>query len=290
VAALRKAPNVTVSGPLPNRRIYMLAINHRRPNLDSAPLRRALALAIDRGKILQECFRPGLEEKVHQPLCGPYPSASWACPPRRIEDRDKADTLFNLNSARVALQAAKKQNLKFDLMFPEGDPAVARAMSLVSKMLGDLGIAIQLKPVSLRKLHEEVVGAHEYDLAYYWYDFPDPTFSILPLLDARSARLGGVGFLGYNGAGGKLESLCRDALNHRDFERVKNITHTIHQAFVQQEMPFVPLWQLDRHIAHGPGVHLLEGTRPLSLTGPAPEIDPLRVFATIEYWQVRGNK
>ncbi len=288
VADLRKTANVKVAGPLPTRRIYMLAVNHRRPNLDSAPLRRALALAIPRDKLLKDFFRGDLGDKVHQPLSGPYPAGSWACPPRKADDSDKGDLLFNLTSAKAALKQSKKDKVALTLKYPANEPAVAKAMEFLKKHLETqlAGLTLQLQPVTLDNLRVDVSRDHDYDLAYYWYDYPDPTFSLWPMLDSRSDKVGGQNFLGYNGGGGRLESLCRNALNHRNFKDVQDITHTIHQAFVQQEMPFIPLWQLDRFMAYSNGLQLLDGTRPLNLTGPAPEIDPLRVFGTVEYWRV----
>ena len=66
---------------LKGRRVYFLAVNHRRQELQSPALRKALAHVIDRQKILNERFR-GDMEKLHQPLNGPYPARSWACDPR----------------------------------------------------------------------------------------------------------------------------------------------------------------------------------------------------------------
>ncbi len=288
VSAMRKTANVTVSAPLPSRRIYMLAVNHRRPNLDSAPLRRALAQAIPRDKILKDFFRHDLGDKVHQPLCGPYPTGSWACPPRKSEESDKADTLFNLTSAKAAMRQAKKDKLNLNLKYPMGDPSVQKAMEFLKKHLETElpGLSIELKPVTLDILREDVAKDHDYDLAYYWHDYPDPTFWLWPILDPRSVQVGGPNFLGYTGGGGKLEQLCRNALNHRNFKNVQEQTHTIHSVFVQQEMPFIPLWQLDRFLAYSSSVQILDGTRQLNLTGTTPEIDPLRVFGTVESWRV----
>jgi ABC-type transport system substrate-binding protein len=292
VSAMRKTANVTVSSPLSSRRIYMLAVNHRHSNLDSAPLRRALAQAIPREKMLKDFFRHDLGDKVHQPLCGPYPTGSWACPPPRPDESDKADTLFNLTSAKASLRQAKKDKLSLSLKYPKDDSSVQKAMEFLKKHLETelAGLSIELKPVPLDNLRLDVLRDHEYDLAYYWYDYPDPTFWLWPILDKRSDRIGGPNFLGYQGGNGRLEQLCRDALNHRNFKNVQELTHTIHSVFVQQEMPFIPLWQLDRFIAHTNSVQILDGTRQLSLTSTTPEIDPLRVFGTVEYWRVNRTR
>ena len=289
VSALRKTAGVTVAGPLPTRRIYMLAVNHRRTSLDSAALRKAIALAIPRDKILKDFFRGDLGDQVHQPLCGPFPSGSWACP-RKTDDLGKGDTLFNLNAAKVAAQSAKKGKLALELKYPQEDVAAGKAMDFLAKHLNaELGLNITPKPVTLLNLRDDVVKDHEYDLAYFWYDYPDPTFWLWPMLDSRSAGIGGANFLGYNGTG-DLEKWCREAMGHRDFDRVKAITHLIHKVFVESEMPFVPLWQLDRFIAHASTVQLLDGTRPLNLSGPSPEIDPLRLFGTVESWRKETKK
>ncbi len=170
-----------------------------------------------------------------------------------------------------------------------GDDGIEKAMRTLAETVSkELGITINLKPVTMQGLHDDVVKDREYDLAYFWYDYPDTKFWLWPLLDSRAARINGSNFLNYP-SGGRLETPCREALNHRNFDRVQSITHTIHQAFIQ-EMPFVPLWQLDRFIAHAGNVHLLDGNRPINLAGPeAPEIDPLRIFGTAETWRVGGK-
>src|SRR5262249_33263492 len=70
---------------LPNRRIYFLAVNHRRTALQNEDLRRAIALAIDREGILTACFRAEHKE-FHRPLNGPYPPGSWAYNPNLPPD------------------------------------------------------------------------------------------------------------------------------------------------------------------------------------------------------------
>src|SRR5262249_2585044 len=199
-------------------------------------------------------FRAGLGEGVHRPLNGPYPPGSWACNPEL-----KAD-LFDAALARAQLAESKKTNVRLTLKYPADEPGLAPAMEyLKTQLLNTLGVELDLRPVPLRRLHEEVVD-QDYELAYYWYDYPDQTYWLWPLLDPRSAQPGGRNFLAYTKGAG-LEKLFREAMGHRDFNRVKAITHTIHRVFAQQEMPFIPLWQLDRHVVVHNDLQLFEGSR-----------------------------
>jgi hypothetical protein len=70
---------------LRSRRVWFLAVNHRDKRLQSDELRKAIAHAIDREKILNDWFRDGYHDDsgkpVHRVLNGPYPAGSWACDP-----------------------------------------------------------------------------------------------------------------------------------------------------------------------------------------------------------------
>jgi peptide/nickel transport system substrate-binding protein len=275
--------NVTVPAPLPNRRIYFLAINHRHPDLADAHLRRALALAINRQELLDKCFRATPGESVHRPLNGPYPLGSWACNPE-VEPK----FLDDAGKAKAQLEQSKKKNVRLTLKYPSDDPQAAAAMEyLVKQVKNTIGVDIQLRGLPLRRLHEDVEGDQDYELAYYWYDYPDQTYWLWPLLDPRSANKRGRNYLGFR-SGSSLEKEFRKALGHRDFAQVRTTTHTIHRIFVVEEMPFIPLWQLDRYIAVHNDLRLHDGTRDVLLDGrtPAP-LDPLRLFSTVEYWRLR---
>lgn len=295
VSALKKLQNVSVVGPLPTRRIYMLAVNNTRKPLDNALVRRALAKAVPRETLLRDSFRADLGDKVHQPLYGPFPALSWATPRKEDaepETRNPAEQLQqderDLNSAKSLLAESKEVNIKLELKYPLGDAATAKAMEALAKRLKDgLKIDVTPRPVTLQNLQDDVERTRTYDLAYYWYEYPDPTYSLFPLLDSRSIGIGGRNFLGYNETSGQLENLCRDAMRHRNFKEVQELTTRIHRVFVGIEMPFIPLWQLDRFLAFNSTVQVLDGYHPVELKAPNPPFDPLRVFQGIEYWQVK---
>ena len=275
--------NVTVPAPLPNRRIYFLAINQRHAALADAHLRRALAFAVNRQELLDKCFRAGLEAGVHRALNGPYPLGSWACNPI-VEPK----FLDDAGKAKAQLAQLKNKNVRLTLKYPSDDPQASAAMEyLVKQVKNTLGIDITPRGLTSRKLHEDVEGDQDFELAYYWYDYPDQTYWLWPLLDPRSSRKGGRNYLGTR-SGSTLEKLFREALGHRDFDRVRTVTQTIHRVFVLEEMPFIPLWQLDRFLAVHNDLRLHDGTRDVLLEArtPAP-LDPLRLFSTVEYWRVR---
>src|SRR5207253_1601708 len=176
VAAL---PSVTTVPPIRNRRIYFLAVNHTRNVLGNPSLRRAIAHAIDREKILNDVFRDGHAD-WHRPLNGPYPRSSWAC-----NQNIPADP-FNPATAKAAADSARQERPvlpTLTLLYPDDDPAIKQACAMIQKQVHEVGITLNPAPRSRAKLHREVEEDNNYDLAYYYWDFPNEAYWIWPLLD-----------------------------------------------------------------------------------------------------------
>lgn len=270
--------NITIK-TLKNRRVWFLAVNHRRGPLQSVELRRALSLAIDREKILTDYFRsPDVKEPVHRWLNGPYPRGSWPCHP----DMDKDDPAspyypYQPSKAKALYQQARLAGTKLSLRFPNDDARVQQACEYLRTTLeSSLGLELELKPRSPRQLRQEVELEHDYDLAYYCWDYPDETYWLWPLFDPRAMGRGGRNFLGY-GNDDQLQALFRRALDHRHFAEVRRLCHEIH-AHLFEKMPLIPLWQLDMHIAL---------RNDLKTVPPPEKIDPLLVFTEIEQWRLQ---
>jgi len=262
-------PNVTVKPPLRNRRIYFLAVNHNKIALQSQSLRRAIAHAIDREKILNEVFRDGHAD-FHRSLNGPYPRTSWAC-----NQSIPADP-FDLPKARAAAESVKQERPvlpTLTLLYPDDDPAVKQACELMQKQVQEVGITLTPTPRPRRQLHREVEQDNNYDLAYYSWDYPDEAYWIWPLFDPAAAVPGGRNFLRYVNDD-QLSTFFRKTMAHRDFSMVKSYTHDIHYR-VYEQMPFIPLWQLDTHLAYHS-----------TLTLP-PDIDPLLIFTDVQNWELK---
>src|SRR5262249_17269622 len=121
-AVQEKAKQYKVLGPMPNRRIYFLAVNHRNPTLANADVRKAIAHAINREALLEDYFRAGLGNNVHRALNGPYPANSWACDPALKFSAALA------KSHMKAAESAGNQKIELSLKYANNDLQAARAM------------------------------------------------------------------------------------------------------------------------------------------------------------------
>jgi peptide/nickel transport system substrate-binding protein len=262
----------------PNRRIYFLALNHRRAPLQDLHLRRAVAYAVDRERILNTCFREGVL-KWHRPLAGPYPPGSWACKPGLA-----LPVSPKLAKAQAELAKAERVLLdKLTLKYPEGDAAAAKACAQIRDALKALNAGIELELIARppRQLRRDVEDLHDYDLAYYHWDYPSEAYWLWPLFDPQATGPGGGNFLGYENDS-ELQSLFRRAMTHRELSAVQSLTYEIQDRLYEQ-MPLVPLWQLDTHLAvHG-------NLRIQDRTGKLIAPDPLSVFSDVEWWSLRKD-
>jgi ABC-type transport system substrate-binding protein len=289
---------------LENRRVYILAVNHRVSALKSQALRRALAHGLDRDSILTSCFRGGhpaqrvagvlgavaaaalaplhtSHPEFHRPANGPYPPKSWACAPgTRVPMK-----LFDPERARALLvQAKEKEGLAkvgLTLKYPRDDPRAELACREIARQLAALGSSAQLPlkiqpvPALPHELRTALSGGH-YDLAYHHLDYANEAYWLWPLFDDRPEALqpGGSNYLGYQDDA-RLVSLFRRALGTRDFAKVREITHDIHD-HLSERMPLIPLWQLDTHLAIHPDL------------APTP-LDPLRIFGDVAEWRLKAR-
>jgi ABC-type transport system substrate-binding protein len=280
---------------LPTRRVFFLAVNHREPILANEALRRALAHGLNRDQILADSFgggRPSFRTgaiaawgsmspviaavrapaggAAHRSLNGPFPPGSWACNPEvpaNLLDRARAVTF---------LKKVGTSDINFELKYPDDDPRVAQACQAIAIQLANLGsqagctIKLRLVARSPHDLQHDL-QTHQYQLAYWHYDFPSDAYSLWPLFDPRPEALAnGSNYLGFKDKEGSLPALLLQAASHRDFNEIKRPTHLFHLLFADR-MPLIPLWQFECTIAVHTGFDL-------------PPLDPLRIFANIDEW------
>jgi ABC-type transport system substrate-binding protein len=256
---------------LPSRRIWILAVNHRRPELAGQSgtfIRRALAYGIDRDQIVKTCFKSGT--LFHRSLRGPFPEDTWAVPtdpaPVSLFQPEKVSTLVK--------QAKMPASLK--LAFAD-DPLSAKACSMIKQQWEQLNIGstIELVPMPAAAFHKALMLEHDYDLAYMPFDYQNDLFSLAGLFDAEAQGRGERNFLGYT-PDAAMASKVKTARATRDYQLLSRNMHEQYDMFNKQ-MPFIPLWQLDIHLLINNNVEVVPAAKLL---------DPLTIFDQIEEWRV----
>jgi peptide/nickel transport system substrate-binding protein len=143
-----------------------LVFNMGRAPFDSAPLRRAVMLAIDKDALLETVL---LGRGISGSEGWPHPRSPWT--------GENPDMPHDPVEARRLIARAKLEGAKFEILVPQQDPVVARATELV---VADLR-AVGLKP-SIRAMDQptisELTAKGAFD-AYVWgataHALADPT-------------------------------------------------------------------------------------------------------------------
>ena len=190
----------TVAQAKTNRRIHILAINHRRSALQSDKIRQGLSAAINRDAILKEVYRVAGMEKAHEALTGPFPVKSWATP------KDGKDaTLYRPGAGGLFDEALRERKIKLRLIYAKDDPLNAAAATRIKAQIEQASAdkagkpiveidAVGLAPEAFRdKLRLEF----DFDLALTTFDYQDDLFSLAALFDPEAVGRGGRNQLGY---------------------------------------------------------------------------------------------
>lgn len=280
-----------------NRRIHLLAINHRQPVLQNDQVRQGLSAVIDREAILKAVYRTG-NDRTHAALTGPFPVPAWATPPTA-----KNVPLFKLGGGALVAEGLNNRPARLRLTFEQDDPKAGQVGQLIKAQVeqgtardGKPLIAIELKGLSPRDYQDKVYLEHDYDLALTTFDYRDDLYSLAGLLDPEAVGpdggRGGRNFLGYLTTGThpgdgdrRLRRLIEEAQNSRDFNKtVRQKTWDIHALF-NQRVPFVPLWQLDRYMVVHKDLEMVFDNPDAPVS--AEQLDPAVVFTGVELWRVK---
>ncbi|MCZ2343758.1 MAG: ABC transporter substrate-binding protein [Bacteroidales bacterium] len=273
------------------RQFHYLAVNHRRPALQSVDLRRGLSLAIDREQILNTVFRAG-QNRYHKAMTGPFLPGCWASPAVPL------DPLHDGELATAKLKAYRMAGgpATLSLAFPNDDPSAQAACEAIRAAVSatESGVRLELVPLPPQKLVETTEQLHAYDLAYLPFRYPNDWYpqTLASLLDPNAAQSHGRNLCGYlvpgthpTPADDALGRLLSQARFYQDVDgKLLPLAHEIHHQF-NTVMPFIPLWRLDRHMVIASSLKIrLDGW---NTDTPAQLLDFGTLFGSIAHWDMR---
>lgn len=243
-------------------RVWYIAPNHRHPLLQKAELRRFLALALERDKIV------GSSPRLSALSLTPRGSWTQAPSPRVPDDLHLPVIAQGLGKAL----AKQHKEISLSFKFPADRTAtmsqVIDQWHVAAQACG-LNLKIQPLPLGDREL-ADAIARHDFDLALVFEDHGDSLARLSALFDRRPRSLapGGSNFMGVQ------DKDLRDLLDAmpltRQFPALRSKMQNLHVHLVQS-MPLIPLWQHQARFS-------LDGYR-------AGSFDPLRPFANLAEWR-----
>jgi ABC-type transport system substrate-binding protein len=293
-----------------NRRAHILALNLRRPPLQSKLLRQGLMMAVQREAILSDVFRAGRAD-VHRAMTGPFPPAGWATtkgPGGQTVPLANPDLALQRIRTYLFDQSAKAE---LTLIYPddrrlkagdepkgrercEAEEACQRIKAQVEGLFkpeDKRKLTILLEPVPTRELLLRVEDEHRYDLAYAPFDYPDDWYPLAlgAALDPQAAERGGRNWFGFlaKGTGAdaddtRLVQLLGELRAYRAFGALATRTAEVQKLF-NECVPFVPLWQLDRHVVVSNGLKVYtDDDTPVSPRA----LNPTTLFHGVARWKL----
>ncbi|MEH3106333.1 MAG: ABC transporter substrate-binding protein [Sphingomonas fennica] len=147
MARLKALPGLTVTiGP--TQAEVILALNNARPPFDSLPVRRAVAMAIDRRAIID-----GAMAGYGTPIGSHFPP----------QDPDYVDLTGRYPHDPAAAQAVLSRLPPVTLALPP-PPYARRAGEIVAAQLRAAGLSVRIEPLEWAQWLERVYGAHAFDM------------------------------------------------------------------------------------------------------------------------------
>jgi peptide/nickel transport system substrate-binding protein len=288
--SLPRVAVVTAANP---RRIWTLAINHQTLSLQNVDVRRGLLHAIDREVILNEVFRAGKKE-FHKALTGPYPAGAWCAPVARGTNLP----LFNQDLATGKLRSLPDVPRPLTLLYPADDKPAGEACQKIKTQIEACGkLTLNLEPVPSAELWTRVQQETRYDLAYVPFDYPDIWFAhaLAAALDPTAAGRGGRNYWNYLVKAtnpSRFDDAVGQALaavkQHRDTTgQLGPLSQELAVRFTEA-VPFIPLWQLDRHVACSTNLKVYFDQEPTP--GSPKWLDPVKVFQNVGRWRMDDGR
>jgi ABC-type transport system substrate-binding protein len=270
-----RAPESTTVAPrLTNPRLYILGFNYRKPVFQKKELREGISMAIDRAGIIATLFR-GKVTSNHAVLNGPFPVGSWGY-----------DTASFNGSPYASVQAAGKVRAAgtpppLTIAVMQEDSHGVAACKMIAADLAKAGITATVTPVPANSLFVDMYKpVPSFDMLYTTWDFTSESLNLRPLLDVTATGGQGANFMSYqippNPQDPSLMRYLANGLNNRELENARRQMFSIHK-HVMDNAIFVPLYQLDKHVAVHRSLDQYE------------RFHPLFVFDGVEKWILKAG-
>ncbi|MEM9365101.1 MAG: ABC transporter substrate-binding protein [Planctomycetota bacterium] len=290
---LSQFSNRFVIHTLPSRTVWILAISHRslpfsdrlHPGGEQAArdMRRAIALAIDREKILRQLFQVTSPLDIKRALAtGPFPFGSKA-QDSRSEPRQPDPPTAKEIVKRQPESIRNGPSLK--LKYVGESDFLDEVMARLHASIEGLGVTVDLVKRNPQDFYNEL-QAGSFDLAYYPVSHRDVLMDLSWFLDPTpisSSDPRPRNFMGY-----RKQSLTQLLEELRRATRGEDVWKTQQQidGLLRSEVVFVPLWQLDRHIVHTKRLVRVEESgleRKIAL-------DPENPFLNVQRWYLHPKR
>jgi peptide/nickel transport system substrate-binding protein len=248
--------------------LHRIAIDGRNPLLKDRNLRRALAYAIDRKALLEETVLKRPIDAVNAPSDGVFAFDSTANAP------DVPPLETNMLTARMLVGAVSQQlsmpRIQLTFQYP-ATPEARLAAPKIAEMLRAAGLVITLTERPETELEQALRSGERFDLAYRASRCDEPVREVGTMLcpgyDAPPEA---------DGLGAIASDRMRQLLLQLEQAPNGNIARALAVQIDREcrdELPIIPLWQLQDHFAHRP-----------NLKGPADVADHL--YQGIERWEI----
>ncbi|MEW5745828.1 MAG: ABC transporter substrate-binding protein [Nitrospirota bacterium] len=223
---------------------YYLGLNTAKPPFDNKRLRKAVAAAIDRNKILETFF-----EKRGRPAAGPVPDLlrKWSLSPEGVHPYDPA-------AARAVIEQEGRAGVRVT-MYITADQEVVDLAEIVQSYLLAAGISVQIRQLEW-SAYKEAINRGEPHLFWlsWWADYPDAENFLFPLF--HSSNLGSAGNR-TRYVNKTVDALIEKGQYSFD-ERERSRYYREAESMIVEDAPWVPFWHRNDILVKQPWVEGLE--------------------------------
>jgi peptide/nickel transport system substrate-binding protein len=241
---------------------YVIHVNHDRPPFDQLAVRKAIAKAIDRKKLVETAV---LGRGTVLPLGYVHPALPWY--------HQTADIAFDPTGAKADLDAAgiKDSNndgvrefngnaIDWKIICDTNNPAEVRAAGLIAGWLGDVGLKTTTKCIDIDTAVTFVwpdfnaAKGRDFDLATWgWSAVPETNRAFLNFFfNSDLTNVGWANVGDYHDP--KFDAMLNEYTSTLDEKKQQDEVNAI-QDYIAANLPLIPLFSPDGNFAYRPAAY-----------------------------------